>query len=325
MKTVFVTGANGLLGTNLVHEMLSHGWQVMALVRNPDNYKGEQHPYLELIKGNLFDDLAPYMKECGVVIHIAAETRQDLLHYSDYQKTNCEATRSLFQSALESRSVKKFVFVSSANTVGHSDFFELGSEDKAVRFPFKESYYAKSKLEAENFLLQNKENMDVVIVNPTFMLGAYDTKPSSGKIILMGWKKYILFYPPGGKNFVDVKDVSRGIVSCIEKGKNGEKYLLANNNLTYKAFFELLSEYSNQRPIMIGIPKWLLHLLGYGGNCVRFFGLQTSMSLTNMRILCQDNFFTNKKSVKSLGMRYRPIDGAIQDAVSYFKSENILK
>ncbi len=325
MKTVFITGTNGLLGTNLVHEILSLGWEVKALVRNPDNYKGELHSRLELIKGNLFDDLSSYMKGCGVVIHIAAETRQDLLRYSDYQKANCEATIRLFQSALESGSVKKFVFVSSANTVGHSDFFELGSEDKAVRFPFKESYYAKSKLEAEHFLLQNKQNMDIIIVNPTFMLGAYDTKPSSGKIILMGWKKHILFYPPGGKNFVDVKDVSRGIITSIEKGKNGEKYLLANNNLTYKAFFELLSEHSNQRPIMIGLPKWLLHLLGYGGNCARFFGIETNMSLTNMRILCQDNYFTNKKSVKELGMRYGPIDGAIQDAVSYFKSENVLR
>lgn len=325
MKTVFITGANGLLGTNLVHAMLALGWQVKALVRNPDSFKGEEHSHLELIKGDLQEDLCTHMDACEVVIHIAAETRQHLLRYSDYQKINCDATISLFHSALESGSVKKFVFVSSANTIGHSDLFELGSEDKAVRYPFKDSYYAKSKLEAENFLLQNKDSMDVIIVNPTFMLGAYDTKPSSGKIILMGWKKHILFYPPGGKNFVDVKDVARGIIAGIEKGKNGEKYLLANNNLSYKAFFELLRQYSNQRPIMIPLPKWLLYLLGYGGNCARFFGLETSISLTNMRILCQNNFYSNKKSVQNLGIKYRPIDAAIHDAVTYFKSENVLR
>ena len=58
------------------------------------------------------------------------------------------------------------------------------------------------------------------------MLGAYDTKPSSGKIILMGLNKKLLFHPPGGKNFVHVRDVAKGLISCLEKGKNGERFVL---------------------------------------------------------------------------------------------------
>lgn len=106
MKTVFVTGANGLLGTNLIHAMLALGWQVRALVRNPKNYKGELHSHLKLVKGGLQEDLSLHMEACEVIIHIAAETRQHLLRYSDYQKINCDATISLFRSALESGSVK---------------------------------------------------------------------------------------------------------------------------------------------------------------------------------------------------------------------------
>lgn len=323
MKNVFVTGSNGLLGTNLIHSLVSKGFFVKALVRNPDSYKGENHPHLELITGNLSEDLSEKIKGCDIVIHIAAETRQHLLHYSDYQEINCNATIQLYNAALQANTIKKFIFVSSANTLGHGDYLDLGSENKIVRFPFKDSFYAKSKLEAENYLLQNKHKLDVIIVNPTFMLGAYDVKPSSGKIILMGWKKRIVFYPPGGKSFVGVKDVSEGIIASIEKGQNGEKYLLANDNLTYKAFFKRLNQLTNQRPLMIKMPKTLLLLMGVGGNCMRTLGLPTSLSLTNMRILCQNNFFTNQKSVRDLGIQYQPIDKALQDAVDYFESKNL--
>ncbi|HEY9222514.1 MAG TPA: NAD-dependent epimerase/dehydratase family protein [Lutibacter sp.] len=112
------------------------------------------------------------------------------------------------------------------------------------------SLYTKSKLEAENYLLQNTDKIEIIVINPSFMLGAYDSKPSSGKIILMARKKKIIFYPSGGKNFVHVKDASAGIISCLEKGKNGEKYFIANKNLTY-AEFKKINHLTNQNPIMI--------------------------------------------------------------------------
>ncbi|MCY1221962.1 3 beta-hydroxysteroid dehydrogenase/Delta 5--_4-isomerase [compost metagenome] len=319
MKNVFVTGASGLLGTNLIHSLVVKGFFVKALVRNKNSYKGEKHLLLELIEGDLFEDLSSKISGCDCIIHVAAETRQHLLHYSDYHKTNCEATINVFQSGLLANT-KKFIFVSSANTLGHGDLSDLGSENKTARIPFNQSFYAKSKLVAENYLLENKHKMDVIIVNPTFMLGAYDSKPSSGKILLMGWKKRLVFYPPGGKSFVSVKDVAEGIIACIEKGQNGEKYLLSNENLNYKEFFSRLNMLTNQHPIMIEIPRNLLLLIGVTGNVLRFLGLPTSISLANMRMLCQDNFFTNRKSVTHLGIQYQPIDNAIIEAIEYFKS-----
>lgn len=186
---------------------------------------------------------------------------------------------------------------------------------------FKQSHYAKSKLEAENYLLKNKHKIDTVIINPTFMLGAYDTKPSSGKIILMGWNKRLIFYPPGGKNFVHVKDVSFGIIKAIEKGVSGEKYLLANTNLSYKEFFTTLNRLTDQNPMMIQIPKQLLITMGYFGNLLRKLKINTSLSITNTKILCIENYFSNNKSIKQLDMSYQPIEKAITDAVDYFQTQ----
>lgn len=321
MKKIFVTGINGLLGTNLINDLLEQGFDVKGLIRNKSKYQGRIHPNLELIQGDMFIDLLGFLNDVDAVIHIAAETSQSLTRYSEYWKINYNATVQLFNAAVHCK-VKKFVFISTANTLGFGSINDFGNELKGIRYPFSASYYAQSKLEAENYLLQNNDKMEVIILNPSFMLGAYDTKPGSGRIILMGWKRKIIFYPPGGKNFVHVKDVSQGTINSLQKGVNGEKYLVANENLSYSDFFSKLNKLTNSKPLMVKIPKQFLLALGYIGNVLRKLNIKTSLCSVNMEILCIENFYSNKKSVTELDIQYRTIDSAIIDAVNYFKTHN---
>ncbi len=320
MKHIFITGINGLLGTNLGHELLSKGYHVTGLVRNKESYKGNTNENLSLIEGQLFDDFSSLFKNIDVVIHTAAVTDQGLLDYSDYWAINCNATKQLFTTAILCN-VKRFIFVSTANTLGYGSLKQLGDEKSAVNDLFKQSYYTKSKIETEKYLIRNKHKIETIIVNPTFMLGAYDSKPSSGKIILMGLNKKIVFYPPGGKNFVHVKDVATGIIKAINKGVSGEKYLLANENLSYKEFYKELNYLVNQNPIMIKIPKNILVMLGHLGNLLRKLRVPSDFSLTNMKILCIENYFSNKKSIQHLDMKYQPIESAVSEAVEYFQNK----
>jgi len=319
MKTVFVTGVNSLLGTNLTHLLLSRGYVVKGLIRQKHKYKGYHNSGLQLIEGDLFDDFTRVLSDVDYVVHIAAITCQNLLEYTDYRKVNGSATIQLFHAAAKCN-IKRFVFVSTANTLGHGSMDRPGNENDPVREPFNKSLYAKSKKEAETQLLNNKQMMETIIVNPTFMLGAFDTKPGSGKIILMGWRKKVIFCPPGGKNFVHVEDVADGIINCIENGRNGEKYILANENLSYKDFFTKLNAISNQKPVMIKIPSTFLLGIGIFGDLMRGLRIKTNLSLVNMKILCTNNFYTNKKSVAELGMNYRSVESAIADALTYFKN-----
>lgn len=68
------------------------------------------------------------------------------------------------------------------------------------------------------------------------MLGAWDSRPSSGRIILVGYRHRFMFCQPGGKNFVATGDVAKGIVSALSHGKDGESYLLSGENMTYREF-----------------------------------------------------------------------------------------
>jgi len=237
MKTVFITGISGLLGTNLAHSFLEQGYKVTGLVRNKNSYKGNSHPALELVEGSLFGDLSETLRQADIVVHAAAETRQCLSGYEHYYSINRNATVLLYYASVNCN-VKHFIYISTANTSGYGTEQEPGAEDTPVKCPFDKSLYAKSKLAAEDFLMGTANKMKVTILNPTFMLGAYDSKPSSGKIILMGWNKRIVAYPPGGKNFVYVKDVAQAALLCIEKGGDREKYLITGENLSYRYFLQ---------------------------------------------------------------------------------------
>lgn len=318
MKKICVTGITGVLGANVVNKLLENGYSVIALVRKKSSYLGEENKNLRLIEGNLFYDISKYLVGVSYFVHIAAETSQNLLSYKEYIKTNYDATIHLFLLAVDSR-VDRFLFVSSANTLGFGSLEKLGTENCLQKYPFTHSYYAKSKLETENYLLQNNQTTQVIILNPTFMIGKYDRKPSSGKIIFWAWKKKVVFYPKGGKSFVHAEDVANGILKAIEKGRNGEKYLLTNENLKYKRFFKQVNTVTNQNPLMIPIPDFLLIFLGFIGDILRKFKVKTNLSSTNMKALRIDNFYDNQKSIDELGMEYQPIKNAIEDAVCFFE------
>ncbi len=323
MKKVFITGISGLLGSNLVYELLDKGYHVQAVIRNPNKYFGKQTPNLKLIQSDLFGDFSSYLSNAEIVIHAAAETATNLLEYEDYDKINYRATIKLFEES-KKQNVKQFIFISSANTIGYGSLKHLGNETFNIKYPFSDLFYAQSKLKAEKYLQENRNGIILKILNPTFMIGANDSKPSSGKIILIGLNRKFLFFPPGGKNFVAVKDVISAIINSFEFGNSGEKYLIAGENLSYHDFFLKLNSISNHKQILLPIPKIGLIVVGYFGNIIRKMKIKTSIGLTNMKVLCVNNYYSNQKSVNQLQINYTPIDDALIQAIEYFKNKNII-
>lgn len=322
METVFLTGITGLLGANLSRNLLNKGYYVKALLRDKNKFKGDKHENLELIQGGLFDDLSTAILGCNYVIHAAAETKQNIINYSEYWQINYNASIQIFNTAIKCN-IKRFIYVSTANTMGYGTLQNPGKENDKMKSPFSDSFYAKSKMETETYLLNKKDKIEIAIINPTFMLGAYDNKPSSGKIILMGLNKKLIFCPPGGKNFVHVKDVTDAIIKSMNNELKFQRYLIGNENLSYFDFYQKLNTVTRQNSIIITIPKGILILLAYFGELVRKLNIKTTISLTNINILCTYNYFTNAHSIENLHIKYQTTEKAIADGVEYFKQLNI--
>ncbi|NVK52331.1 MAG: NAD-dependent epimerase/dehydratase family protein [Flavobacteriaceae bacterium] len=322
MKTVFVTGASGLLAVNTIKILLASQHKVIGLLRDVSKFPLQKHPNLKLVVGDITKE-ASYLKEITLVdsiIHIAAITSQDISDYAIYQKVNATATAHLFKNA-QQNNVKRFIYISTANTFGYGTFDNLGDETKEIRYPFVNSLYAKSKLEGQERILELSKKQDsttLIILNPTFMIGAFDTKPSSGRMILSAYKKKVLFYPPGGKSFINVKDTASAVVNSLTKGKNREAYVLSGENLTFKEFYKKVNLQLDANPIMIKIPKWLLLTVGFFGSILRSIGVKTEATLTNVETLCIYNFYSNNKAKKELNLVQQPIENGISDAIDWF-------
>lgn len=323
--TILVTGANGLLATNTIHALLARGYRVKGLIRDPKKFRLPAQPNLELVTGDItdFDSLERAMIACDRVIHCAATTDQSLLHYGDYHRINVLGTAHVLKAALKC-GIKKIVYVGTANTFGFGTLELPGDETRPPQEPFTTAWYAKSKLEGQALVLAAESNIAVTVVSPTFMIGPYDGKPSSGAIIRMGYGKRVVFHPPGGKNFVNVTDAARGVVAALEHGQNGEAYLLAGENLSYAAFFKKLNQHAGGRQLLIRVPPFILLAAGYLGDACRRLGLRTALSSTNMKILCIRNYYTGAKAERLPGVRFRPIDHGISEAVEWFRAHQML-
>src|SRR5699024_10452011 len=285
-------------------------------------------PNMEFCLGDITDKkaVAKAVQGCEVVIHIAANTAQDAVDYEKFRKVNVQGTANVFD-AVNQHGAKKMIFVSSANAFAYGSFQNPGDETKNISPPFTQAFYPYSKYQAQHYLMQHleKTKAEVVVVNPTFMLGEYDAKPSSGQIILRAYKRRFIFVPPGGKNFIHVKDAANAICNAIKKGRHGEAYLLANKNMSYRMFYKELIKVTGQKSRIIIIPKFLLLFVGRIGSLLTKLGIATDAHYANMEILCVKNYYGNQKAKDELGLKTTPVSKAIKDAVEWFSKSGMLK
>jgi len=322
---VLVTGANGLLGHHVVMELLNRQHTVHILVRS------KQHIYFDIgstkvFEGNFTDYtcLSQAAHACDAIIHIAAVTATDLLKPEDYRTINVEGVETIIQVANE-LNITRMVYISSANTVGFGNEQQAGDERLPIQYPFTESFYAQSKTEAEHRMVEasRKPGQHVVILNPSFMLGAYDTKPSSGKLILMGYKRRLLFIPKGGKNFVPVHDVAVAVCNALTMGYNGERYLASGINLSFKEYFTLQKQVGNYRQYIFELPDFLLILMGKAGDVIRSMGIRTELCTMNLRQLMIREYYSNHKAVIELHLPQSEIKTAVSEAIDWFNEHNM--
>jgi nucleoside-diphosphate-sugar epimerase len=318
---VLVTGANGLLGHHLVFELLKRNQSVRIIVRSTKSIHFDLNS-VEVFIGNFTDSaqLKQAADGCDAIIHVAAITATNLLRYDDYQKINAFGAEVVTKVARE-LNINRLVFVSTANTIGYGKLDLLADETFPIEFPFSKSFYAQSKVEAESIFINESKMPDkhIVIINPTFMIGAFDPKPSSGKLILMGHKKRLLFIPKGGKNFVHVRDVAVATCNALNQGHNGEHYLASGINLSFAEFYSHQKQIGNYKQVLIRIPEFLMIFVGKTGDLLRQFGIKTELSTMNIRQLMVQEFYSNQKAKTELDLQETDLKVAIKEAIEWFK------
>jgi dihydroflavonol-4-reductase len=327
-KTIFLTGPDGILGNNLIPILIGRGFRVRSFIQKGRNAEFTKSLGAEIEYGDILnqEETAKAMAGCNIVIHAAANTNIWPTRDKMIWKVNVEGTRNVMQAALANK-VKKMIHIGTANSFGFGSKINPGNETLPYACAPYRLDYMDSKYEAQKLVLSavKESGLPAVILNPTFMIGPFDFKPSSGQLIISVCKNKVPGYTQGGRNYVYVKDVAVAIVNALEQGKVGECYILGNENLSYQEIFDRISKITGAKPVKRSIPSVgtiaLGAILSFAG---KLFNYNPGVSLPVARISLHEHYYSNAKAVRELGLPQTPIEFALQDAFQWLKNAKYL-
>lgn len=321
MKWVLVTGATGFLGWHIAHQLLERGERVRVLARDPGRVAELEGA--ETAAGDLrdADSLARAVRGCSMVYHAAADYRLWARHGEELYQSNVDGTRNILRAAREA-GVERVVYTSTVGCIGIPSG-GIGDETVPVALESMAGAYKRSKFLAEQTALSfAEEGFPVVIVNPTAPVGDHDRKPTpTGKIIVDFLRGKMPAYVDTGLNLVDARDTARGHLLAAEKGKPGERYILGCENLTLKEILERLARLAGAPAPQIQVPYGVAYLAGVCSTAwAMVTGTEPRAPLDGVRMARKKMFVTWEKARNELGFTPGPVDGALGQAIQWFRA-----
>lgn len=323
---VAITGASGHIGNCLVRELIKQGSSVKLLVHDFRNDLDKLD--VELVEGNLLDieSLKLLCQGVDVVFHLAAKIALDNRHPEQVYAVNVTGTMNLIEAAKQA-GVKKFVHFSSI------DAFQLSSSEIVLdeTTPLVETdkvIYAFTKAESERLVLNAaKDGLDAVILSPTAVIGPYDYRGSFlGSALIKIYQNKIPVLVSGGYNWVDVRDVAAAAIQAIEKGRNGEKYILSGNFCNLREMSEITGKISGKRTPKLLAPVFLAKLacpffqLNY--LITKQKSIYTIQSL-DLLINAPKNI-SFEKAKTELNYSPRPLENTLRDTFNWYIENKLL-
>lgn len=242
---VLVTGANGLLGANLVRELIADGHRVRAMVRKSSNLQGLAGLALDYAYGDVRDAkaLRAAADGCEVMFHTAAVFSYWGYSRDEMMETARAGARNAVDAAKDAR-VRRLVLTSSTAIFGGTDEPVARDESAPVVESGVPDYFVSKVVQERGALERAREvGVELVVANPTVFVGPYDFRPSSSLATITGYlgDPLKLTYP-GGVDIVHAADVGRGHILLAEKGTPGERYILSGEQAEWRAIHRTISE-----------------------------------------------------------------------------------
>ena len=318
--TILVTGATGLVGNNLVRMLLERGSAVRVLMRESSDPRSLEGLDIEVRYGDIRDEsaVARAIEGAEAVLHAAGQVHLGWTGMEMQRAINVDGTKHVAAGALAANA--KMVHVSSVDALG------LGSRDQPAdeESPIEGKVpcgYVLTKRDAEVVLGEYiEQGLFAPMVNPGFMLGPWDWKPSSGRMLLAVGKTFTPLAPGGGCSACDVRDVCTGILTALERGQSGRRYVLAGQNITFYEFWKLLAEVSGGRPPWGRARKFLPWVAGAAGDVMaKLTGKEGDVNSASVKVSRQFHFYSSARAQQELDYRNRPLEETVRDAWQWFQ------
>ena len=329
MGIALITGGSGHVGANLVRELSSRGYEVRCIDFDNDHRAFEGFD-VELVKGNITDisTLDNAFRDVEVVFHTAAVISLDKKDKNLIRSVNVGGTENVCEMSLR-HGVKKLIHFSSVDAFVREPLEDPLYENRSLVTDPNAVPYDLSKADAQRIVLEYcDKGLNASIIHPSGIFGPNDFKPSLfGQEfinIANGKRPYSINV---GYDYVDVRDLCKTSVNCIDKGEVKQNYIVGGNYMDFVYMSEVMSEILNKKLIRSTLPFGFIYM-SLPGSYI------SSLIKKSPRTITMDSIHTikvqNKNIPSSLSKEQldhdpRPVEETIQDTIGFFQKRGLIK
>lgn len=336
---ILLTGGTGFLGRHTAELLLAKGEKVRVLARRRDALLSERGA--EVVLGDVTDAGSLRAAFAGVesALHLAGRVERTQGAADELYRVHVDGTRNVLREAARAR-VARFVHLSTSGAVAVSTKPDPIKDERSgyateiVRsFPYYLSKIFAEKVALEGFdpgvRLEDGQRVKVpvVVVQPSLLLGPGEGALASAKDVVRFLKREIPAVPPGGVNFVDVRDAAAATVAALEKGRPGERYLVGGQNMSVEAFFVLLEKVSGVKAPTIALSATVQDFAARAVAGFESLFEKAPMSGDFATALAMGGLFWYLDAAKAraeLGFSPRPADQTLRDTVDWLRASGPL-
>jgi len=323
---VLVTGATGLIGAETVRELALRGHAVRALVRPASPLAGLEGAPAEIVRGDVLDpaSVRAALADRDAVVHTAGIPRIGGNPRETFA-VNVRGVEVVLEAALQA-GVARAVLTSSASVMGGTRAPAVADESTSGNAEALGIGYFVSKLRGERAAQAlAARGLPLVVVRPSFVLGPGDTHGSSAATVVALAKRRIPGWVEGGASFCDVRDVARGHVEALERGRPGEVYVLGGHNLR-------MSEFMTRACAAAGVPRppRVPFAVAFGAAALqeawaKLTGRRPATTRDLVRSAALYTWVSSAKAERELGYAIRPLDEMLADTLRFALASGRLK
>jgi len=327
MKTIFVTGATGFIGSELLSSLLEKGYSVNALVRNPELFE-QKHQNLQSFTGDLFNKEVLYegMKGCSTVFHLAAHTKIWDKNTNAYFKVHVEGTQNVLEVARH-HSIKKVIITSTAGVFGPSSQTPI-SESKPFPGVFYTLYEKSKFMEEELIDSYIQDGLNIIRIYPTRVYGPGVISKSNSvtKLILKYMKGSWHILPGKGDkigNYVFITDIISGLMHAMERNIQNERIILGGTNISYLGFFNTIFSVTHRKSWLVKTPLFVMLIVaGISKVLAEIFGIQPLITAGWVRKYMVDWETCSTKAKEILEYKITPLEEGIRKTAQWLKKSD---
>lgn len=315
-----VTGANSLIGSNLVRELLKEGYKVRAFIRPTSDTRSLDGLKIEIMTGDVLDpaSLISAARGCQFMFHTAA-----IFSYYGYQpeimsKVATEGTVNAVEAAKKAK-LRRMILTSSSVVFGSSDHPEVLDENNR-RFEPNPANYISSKINQELIAFKHAREigLDIVAVCPTLCVGPNDYRLTESNAIIINYLKDPFRSTwPGGCNIVSAEDVARGHILVALYGETNKSYILGSENLLWSDIHKMISEICGQQGPLVTASHTATFLAGVSQEIISHFTHQRPIVTRTQAKMVGQYFWYSHKRAAELGYNPMPTRQGLVKAISW--------